>query len=129
VSGYVGIFIGHHYRHARALGEARWRQRKERAALFDACCAVLARLADDDLLPIEPRSVGYRLIGLTIAEKRLVKNKDEHPRSERAGLRELLVSELERVLDPVLVDATRRRWAQERERIGAYLAQFVERGD
>jgi hypothetical protein len=86
VSGYVGVFTGHHYVQARPLGHAPWRPRAARAALLDACREVLTALDADDLLPIGPRAVGYRLIGRTIGDKRLVKSKGDYPKSERPGL-------------------------------------------
>jgi hypothetical protein len=84
--GYVGVFTGHHYAEARPIGNADYRPRAGRAELLDACHAVLAVLAADNLVPVGPRAVGYRLIGKTIAGRRIVKDKREHPKPERAGL-------------------------------------------
>jgi len=86
--GYVGIFTGHRYRRARTIGNAGWKPRTARAALLAACQDVLATLDADDLLPIGPRAVGYRLLGQTIGGLVMVKDKREHPASERAGLQD-----------------------------------------
>ena len=86
MTGYVGPFTGHHYVSARPLGNAPWKPRAARAALLDACREVLTALEEDDLLPVGPRAVGYRLLGQTIDTKVLVKDKRDHPKPERRGL-------------------------------------------
>lgn len=76
-AGYTGVLTGRPYPTARSTGYAEWAPRGDYRALLDAAHGVLATLAADDLVPIGPRAVGYRLLGTTVGGRRIVKSRDE----------------------------------------------------
>lgn len=66
--GYVGFVTGRQYKYARGLGDYRWEPRPKswQAVMLPEVQALLSTLAM--YLPLRPRAILYRLMGLTIKD-------------------------------------------------------------